>query len=198
MVLLLPVASSEEAIRAHTFLTPSEEAELAAIRHPTQRREWLACRAAIRQLTEQQGEPYKGLQKDVAGKPHLIGLPWYMSLSHTDGWAAAALHTYSRVGIDVEPIRAQLSRVVPRVLSAAEIAHANGQANRLAMYWCGKESLYKLVGQQGVSLRDHVYIEPFDNDATQLAGHVRVPNQLPETFRIYPYAVEPGLLTVAY
>ena len=155
---LQPIMDDEPTLRRGLPLTTSEQAELATISHPVQRIEWLACRVAIRQLVEAEGMTYAGLQKDEFGKPHLVGSPGHISLSHTAGWAAAVLHRFRPVGIDVEPIREQFRRVVPRVLSASEIAHANNDPKRLAVYWCAKEALYKLYGKRQLAFRENTCI----------------------------------------
>jgi len=195
--LLLPIVADEPDLKTGLPLTQPELDELALIRHLAQRTEWLACRVAIRQLVEQLGGVYTGLYKDDYGKPHLRGLPWSISLSHTTGWAAAVLHQSRPVGIDIEPIREQFQRVVPRTLSASEIAHAAGLPERLAVYWCAKESLYKLYGKRQLTFREHLHIDPFTDGATQLTGHVRLPGHT-ETLTICCYAIGPGLLAVAY
>ncbi|WP_288425197.1 4'-phosphopantetheinyl transferase superfamily protein [uncultured Spirosoma sp.] len=195
--LLLPIVADEPDLQAGLPLTQPELNELALIRHPAQRTEWLACRVAIRQLVEQLGGVYTGLYKDEYGKPHLRGLPWSISLSHTTGWAAAVLHQSRPVGIDIEPIREQFQRVVPRTLSASEIAHAAGLPERLAVYWCAKESLYKLYGKRQLTFREHLHIDPFTDGAIQLTGYVRLPDHT-ETLTICCYTIGPGLLAVAY
>ncbi|GAB4006136.1 hypothetical protein GCM10028808_07480 [Spirosoma migulaei] len=178
-------------------LTIVEREELARITHPSQRIEWLACRVAIRQLTEAQGLLYRGLQKDEFGKPSLIGTPWHISLSHTSGWAAAVLHRSRPVGIDIEPIREQFKRVVPRVLSAEENTHAANDPNRLAVYWCAKEALYKLYGKRQLTFREHLHVEPFTDGAEELIGHVRLPDH-EEQLTIRCFQAGPGLLAVAF
>lgn len=202
VAILRAITEDEPTLWVGLLLTVSEQEELASISHPAQRIEWLACRVAVRQLVEAQGMSYAGLQKDAFGKPHLVGSPWHISLSHTAGWAAAVLHRLRPVGIDIEPIRDQFRRVVPRVLSESEIAHAAGDANRLAVYWCAKEALYKLYGKRRLTFREHLHIEPFADHQDQLTGHVRLPdhekqpNVGPVTIRCF--RTGPGLLAVAY
>lgn len=194
---LRAITENESTLQERLSLTISEQEDLAGISHPAQRIEWLACRVAIRQLVEAQGMPYGGLQKDEFGKPHLVDSPWHVSLSHTAGWAAAVLHRSRPVGIDIEPIRDQFRRVVPRVLSESEIAHAAGDPNRLAIYWCAKEALYKLYGKRQLTFRDHLHVEPFADHAEQLIGYVYLPNhEVQLTIRCFQAG--PGLLAVAY
>nr|WP_262923924.1 4'-phosphopantetheinyl transferase superfamily protein [Spirosoma liriopis] len=178
-------------------MTAPEQEDLAGINHPAQRVEWLACRVAVKSLVEAQGLAYAGLQKDEYGKPHLIGAPWHISLSHTGGWAAAVLHRTRPVGIDIEPIREQFRRVVPRVLSEDEISHAAGEPNRLAVYWCAKEALYKLYGKRQLTFRDHLHVEPFADGDDHLVGHVRLPDHEAQ-LTIRCFQVGPGLLALAF
>lgn len=194
---LRSITEEEPTLLSGLLLTDAEQIDLGGISHPAQRVEWLACRVAVRQLIEAQGIPYRGLQKDEFGKPHLIGTSWHISLSHTSGWAAVALHRSRPVGIDVEPIRDQFRRVVPRVLSASEIAHAAGEPSRLAVYWCAKEALYKLYGKRQLTFREHLHVEPFADGADYLTGHVRLPDH-EEKLTIQCFTAGPGLLAVAY
>lgn len=197
MAALQAITEDEPTLRAGLHLADGEQEELAGITHPTQRIEWLACRVVIRQLIEAQGGQYQGLQKDKYGKPFPIGLPWHISLSHTSGWAAAAVHQSRPVGIDIEPIREQFRRVVPRVLSADENAHAADDPNRLAIYWCAKEALYKLYGKRQLTFREHLHIDPFIDQADYLTGHVRLPDHQ-EQLTIRCIQTGPGLLAVAF
>lgn len=191
------IAEDEPTLRSALTLTPDEAADLATIAHPTQRVEWLACRVALRSLVEKQGILFVGTEKDGFGKPHLIGDAGFISVSHTEGWAAATFHRTRPVGLDIEPIREQLARVVPRVLSSAENAHAAGQLARLATYWCAKEAMYKRYGKRGLTFRDHLQIEPFQDGAATLTAHVRLPDYV-EALEIHIRNVAPGLLAVAF
>lgn len=211
------ITESETDLIRQLTLTTDEQADLAGIAHPGQRVEWLACRVALKTLIESQGRTYTCLWKDAFGKPHLCNLPGestlgestlgdstpgestlgHVSLSHTPGWATAVWHRTRPVGLDVEPIRDQFTRVVPRVLSPPEIADANGQPDRLAVYWCAKEALYKLYGKRQLTFREHLHVDPFPTGATYLTGHVRLPDH-EETLSLHCLHLEPGLVIVAW
>ncbi|MBO0948006.1 4'-phosphopantetheinyl transferase family protein [Fibrella forsythiae] len=191
------ISETETALSGQLRLTDDEQLDLGGIAHPGQRLEWLACRIALKTLVESMGGCYTGLWKDEFGKPHLRNLAGHISLSHTPGWAAAVWHQARPVGLDIEPIRDQFTRVVPRVLSASEIADANGQPDRLAVYWCAKEALYKLYGKRQLTFREHLLVDPFPTGATYLTGHVRLPDHQ-ETVALYCLHVEPGLVIVTY
>lgn len=197
VAVLQAITADEPTLRTGLPLTDAECSELSLITHPAQRVEWLASRVAIRNLAEAQRIVYQGLQKDEFGKPSLIGASQQISLSHTGGWAAAVLHRTKPVGIDIEPIREQFRRVVPRVLSASEISHAADDPNRLAVYWCAKEALYKLYGKRKLTFREHLLIEPFPDNADVVVGHVRLPDH-EEQLTIRCFRTGPGLLAIAY
>ena len=196
-VVLWEIQEDEPTLSTNLPLTPEEQTDFDGISHPIQRVEWLACRVALQQLIKQSGHQYEGLFKDEFGKPHLINLPGHVSISHTSGWAAAAWHDNRPVGIDIEPLRTQFSRVVPRVLSELEIEHAAGNLQRLAMYWCAKEALYKLYGKRHLTFREHLHVDPFEDAATELIGHVRLPDHY-EQLQIYCFHTGPGLMAVAF
>jgi 4'-phosphopantetheinyl transferase len=197
------ILEDEPTLRRHLHLSDEEISDLERIAHPGQRVEWLACRVALKGLIKEAGFPYMGLVKDQYGKPHLDSvvrgafLPGHVSLSHTPGWAVAVWHHERPVGVDVEPIRDQFVRVVPRVLSETEIADANAQPDRLAVYWCAKEAMYKLYGKRQLTFREHLLVEPFASGATYLTGHVSLPDKT-TTVQIHCLRLEPGLVAVAY
>ncbi len=196
-VALWQITETEPDLAKDLPLTTNEAAELAGVVHPMQRVEWLASRVAMRWLAGQLGLSYAGLVKDEFGKPHLRGSSGQVSLSHTTGWAAAAFHPTLPVGLDIEPLREQFGRVVPRVLSATEIAHASGNISRLAVYWCAKEALYKLYGKRKLTFREHLLVDPFQDGQTELTGHVRLPDYL-ATVAVHCHPAGPGLLAVAF
>jgi 4'-phosphopantetheinyl transferase len=191
------ITEDEPTLAGRLTLTDEEQADLAGIAHPGQRLEWLACRVALKMLVEAHGQTYTCLRKDEFGKPHLCRLLGHISLSHTPGWATAVWHQTRPVGLDIEPIRDQFTRVVPRVLSPSEIIDANGLPDRLAVYWCAKEALYKLYGKRHLTFREHLLVDPFPTGAILLTGHVRLHDHQ-ETLQIHCLHVEPGLIAVAF
>lgn len=199
--LLWKIEEDEGTLRIGLPLTEPELDDLEGITHPAQRTEWVACRVAMRTLAESKGQTYQGLYKDEFGKPHLINntgeQPGHISLTHTAGWAAVVWHASRPVGIDIEPLREQFLRVVPRVLSESEMAHAGQNLMRLAVYWCAKEALYKLYGKRQLTFREHLIIEPFADGSQQLTGHVRLPDH-EEELTICCRPTGPGLLAVAF
>ena len=121
--------------------------------------EWLAARILVRRLV--------GYWVDVCyasdGKPMLADDSRFLSISHTDGYVAVALHSKYNVGVDVETIGAKVQRLYKRILGAAEIDALDRTNETVAMllHWSAKESFYKIVGNRGGSYAANFSVSPF-------------------------------------
>lgn len=129
---------------------------------PFKRLEWLAGRLLIRTLVEKAGLIYKGLYKDKFGKPFLCEYDHSISLSHSYPYVAAQLDQFHPVGIDVEQPKEKLLKIAHRVLNEEEIKDAGTNIQKHCIYWCAKESLYKIYGKRGLAFSEHMSIQPFE------------------------------------
>jgi 4'-phosphopantetheinyl transferase len=148
--------------------TTETENELAGEEHcPTditnvvKRTEWNAGRMLMKNLVEKAGLVYHGIYKDDFGKPFLKDHPHQISLSHSHPHVAAQLNLNKPVGIDIEQPKAKLLKIAQRIFSPPEVADAGADLVKNCIYWCAKESLYKIYGQRGLSFMEHLYIAPF-------------------------------------
>lgn len=148
------------------------QAELDRISHPQKKREWLASRMLIKTLAEQFGINYVGIHKDEHGKAFLIDNDSHISITHTSEFVAVAINPAAAVGIDMEKMDAKLQRTSRKYLSPPEFDHASGEMERLCMYWCAKEALYKLYGKKKISFRDSIFIQPFATGDVLLQGQL--------------------------
>lgn len=129
----------------------------------------LSVRLALDTLLKQLGLPIVPLFKDERGRPFLENSALYISFSHTRYFASVALSTSFPIGIDIEMIRPKLAVVQEKALTNKEAEHADGCLEKLAIYWCAKEALYKILeNQQGYNFKK-VFIEPFQ---LQTEGHI--------------------------
>jgi phosphopantetheinyl transferase len=142
---------------------------LQSIRHEGKKVESIAVRVLAQTLLTYWQLPYLGIRKDNCDKPHLAGYNFSISVSHTSRYAAAIIHRKQKVGIDIEQIKTKLIKVAPKFLSPAELIHTGTNLERLCIYWCAKEVLYKKHGKKNLSLKDEIYIHPFHHT---LAGPV--------------------------
>ena len=181
----------ETADQLRQALSPNETdlAALAAVHHPQKQREFMASRLLARQLVESWGVSYGGVAKLAHDKPALVGLPFGVSLAHTSVngalWAAAIVHHRATVGIDLDQDRPQLRAVQHKFLSDGELAQARAQPDKLALYWCAKEVLYKMHPGRQVSFRQHLRVEPFvAADPGQLRASIAV-QEPPRPYTVY-------------
>lgn len=131
------------------------------IHRTSKRLEWLAGRILLKRLLANSGLMYHGLRKDAFGKPFLDGYPHPISLSHSYPYVAAQIDLQKEVGIDVEQPKDKLLRIAHRVLDATEEADAGKDITKNCVYWCAKETLYKIYGQRGLTFSKHLRIQPF-------------------------------------
>ena len=149
--------SSEELLRRLAgrgcLLLPAE------IHTEKRRQEWLAARVLLKELT---GEATPIAYRDD-GAPYLPEKNLHISISHTKGFAAVVVSDRCAVGIDIEYLSDRIRKVRDRFLRPEEEAmiDAGHETEHLLLCWCAKETLFKLPGQRGVDIREHLHVFPF-------------------------------------
>lgn len=156
------IGEEEEELLHQLSLSKDEENELAGLKLPQRRLEWLASRLLVKQLAQQHQMPAVELIKDQWGKPLLAGSSSYISISHAYPYAAAILHEQQPVGIDIEKPRSQLLRIQHKFLNRDEQLCAEENPRKLCVYWAAKEALYKLYGKRELIFGEQILIQPFD------------------------------------
>lgn len=131
------------------------------ILNPIKRLEWLASRLLLQQVAQQFGLTYEGTIKDEFGKPFLKNLPHHISLSHSFPYVAVQLDVHHEIGIDLEQPKSKLLTIAHRVLSPAELMDAGTDVIKHCVYWCAKETLYKVYGKKGLQFSHHLRVSPF-------------------------------------
>ena len=138
---------------------PEEQANfLHKVTAEGRRKERLASRVLLKTLT--------GTEPQVAyhpsGAPFLTDRPFHVSISHTQGYAAAILGT-SPTGIDIEYRSNRVLRIRSRFMTPEEDLCIDPvhTVDHLLLHWCAKETLFKIIGQDEVDFRAHLYVHPF-------------------------------------
>lgn len=140
----------------------------ADITHPRKQLEWSAGRRLAKHLMSTIGLEYQGITKNRYGKPHLIGHPEQLSLSHSYPYVACYLHGTHSVGIDLEQPREKLRHIAARVFTEQELGEASGDLTRLCVIWCAKEALVKVHGKKDLVFRKNLAISAF---SAEKQGH---------------------------
>lgn len=144
------------------FTSTIEERPESNIVNATKRLEWLAGRVLLQQLTEQFGLEYQGTTKNEFGKPFLKNLPHHISLSHSFPYVAAQIDLHFEIGIDLEQPKSKLLNIAHRVLSPTELIDAGTDVVKHCVYWCAKETMYKVYGKKGLHFSNQLLVKPFE------------------------------------
>ena len=143
--------------------TPSDELEeISFIASESLRKQRLAVRALLNELFDE--KVY--LSHHDNGKPYIENSAMNISITHTNRYVAVILHPTEDVGIDCESLDRDFSAVKKKALSEDEIEEVEEideeQRNeQLALYWCAKEAIYKMMSQYKVDFAEQIEIEDF-------------------------------------
>ncbi len=140
--------------------TPSDEMEeISFIRSESLRKQRLAVRALLNTMFDD--KVY--LSHHDNGKPYIENNPVNISITHTAKYVAVILHEEENVGIDIESLDRDFSVVEKKALSEDEIEDLEDEKRneQLAIYWCAKEAIFKLLSRYNVDFAEQIEIERF-------------------------------------
>lgn len=127
-------------------LSPDDMAAYDAVSSESRRREFLTVRVMAASVLGH------SVSHRDNGAPFLSGDSRRVSFSHTSGFVAMALDR-KPVGVDVELLSRDVSRVADRVFAGEERAVADD-----VTLWCAKEAVYKACGRERVDFRRDIRI----------------------------------------
>jgi 4'-phosphopantetheinyl transferase len=131
---------------------------------PKRKREFIATRLLKHELF-----PDTEILYNELGAPHLSSGP-YISISHAPGVAGIAFCRDYPIGFDLEPIREKVHRIKDKFLHSTEKQFPDSNdTEALITIWSAKESLYKLMGEEGVIFAEDLYVEFLESP--HLIGH---------------------------
>lgn len=166
------ITESEEELRAE-LSHPELFAKKVERLKPGSRRllEVLAVRRAMKEL-------FYGTEKEVLyteeGAPYLPHGP-FISISHTDGYAAVIASEEAPVGIDIERRGNRVQKVVshflrPEEIAVLEMSMVNSQSSTvdsellLHLAWSAKETAFKILGKAYYDLQNLTTVQYLDLD----------------------------------
>lgn len=104
------------------------------------------------------------LLKDEFGKPYLIPQNVEINYSHTAKRLFWGEHLSKRIGVDIETLRPQLTKIKHKFCREDELVFVpqDNELPYLLAIWSAKESIYKAYGKKEVDFREHMQIFKFD------------------------------------
>ena len=153
------ITETEEELKALSATPADEMEEISFIGSESLRKQRLAVRALLNALFDE--KVY--LSHHDNGKPYLENNPVNISITHTDKYVAVILHEEQDCGIDIESLDRDFSAVEKKALSEDEIEDLEDEKRneQLAIYWCAKEAIFKLLSRYNVDFAEQIEVERF-------------------------------------
>lgn len=130
---------------------------------------------SVRCLLELAGYSDQDLYYSTSGKPNLIDAK-HISITHSFDYAALIISS-KNVGIDLELQRNKILKVRDKFSCNDENPPFKTDSEQdLILYytiiWSAKEAIYKFYSQEGLSLKEAIFIAPFDLNSKTLTAKV--------------------------
>ncbi|MBR6002641.1 MAG: 4'-phosphopantetheinyl transferase superfamily protein [Bacteroidales bacterium] len=153
------ITETEEELMALSSIPSDEMEEISFIRSESMRKQRLAVRALLEEMFEE--KVY--LSHHDNGKPYIENDATNISITHTNKYVAVILHPTEDVGIDIESLDRDFTAVEKKALSEDEIDDLDDEKRneQLAIYWCAKEAIFKLVSVYNVDFAEQIEVEHF-------------------------------------
>ena len=153
------ITETEEQLKEMSSTPTDEMEEISFIKSESLRKQRLAVRALLNSLFDE--KVY--LSHHDNGKPYLENNPVNISITHTEKYVAVILHEEEDCGIDVESLDRDFSAVEKKALSEDEIEDLEDDKRneQLAIYWCAKEAIFKLLSRYNVDFAEQIEVERF-------------------------------------
>jgi 4'-phosphopantetheinyl transferase len=143
--------------RIHLF--PGEQERLDSFGSYSRKIEWLSVRVLLRQLTGKVTTIIYNSER----KPFIKGNSYQISISHSHNLTAILLSREKKVGLDLEYMSHEISRLESKFINNHEFITRNGnQKFHLYIHWCAKEAMYKICDKQNISLRQDITLHKFE------------------------------------
>ena len=153
------ITETEEELKELSMTPTDEMEEISFIRSESLRKQRLAVRALLNTLFDD--KVY--LSHHDNGKPYIENDAINISISHTERFVAVILHKEENVGIDIESLDRDFSVVEKKALAEDEIDDLEDEKRneQLAIYWCAKEAIFKLLSVYNLDFAEQIEIERF-------------------------------------
>lgn len=161
-------------------LSPEEMERVKGFRSNSRKIEFLSVRALLQEMA--------GVEKRIVynenRKPFIQDKSAHISISHSNNLTSLILGRKEKVGIDLEYMSHNISRLAFKFINKHEYITRNRKFRRYHLYihWCAKEALYKICDKEGINIQKDIIISPFElRDSGTIYGHV-YNDRMDETF----------------
>ncbi|WP_420570733.1 4'-phosphopantetheinyl transferase family protein [Kordia sp.] len=169
-VLIWKIEESFEELNRDIKLTNHCQQRLDGMRSEIHQRGFLS----VRHLLAEFGYTDFDLYYDENGKPHLKDGK-QISITHSFNFSAIIVSDTIPVGIDIEKQRDKILRIAHKFTPLQEyntIANHEALVRKVTIVWGGKEAIYKVYAEKGLSFLKHIDIDDFSMEASKTKGTV--------------------------
>jgi 4'-phosphopantetheinyl transferase len=145
--------------------------------------EFLSVRALLSELLGKEA----GIVYNKNNKPFLKDGSRFISISHSHRLTAILLSTNEKVGIDLEYMSSNISKIAFKFINRKEKITSETEKRKYHLYlhWCAKEALYKICDKEGISIRKNITIEPFEvKESGEIKGKVHT-DKINDSFDLF-------------
>jgi len=169
-VLIWKIEESFEELNRAIKLTNHCQQRLNGMRSEIHQRGFLS----VRHLLAEVGYTDFDLYYDDKGKPHLLDGK-YISITHSYNFSGIIVSDAIPVGIDIEKQRDKILSIAHKFTPLEEyntIANHEALIRKITIVWGGKESIYKVYAEKGLSFLKHIDINDFSMEDSHTKGTV--------------------------
>ncbi|MFN0201799.1 MAG: 4'-phosphopantetheinyl transferase family protein [Bacteroidia bacterium] len=184
------IEESEPYFMTRLNLYENEQTRLSRINNGQKRLEWLSSRLCLKNLLKIRHKVES--LNNPEGRPYLSDNSHHISYSHSHGYAAAVASHKHEVAIDIELFSKKYNpELSHKFMDKRELEYFQKHKDPHFFYliWSAKETLFKIQGKKGVSLRQHIHIQIEDFSLRQngkITGYIETEN----TKRYYEISYE--------
>jgi len=169
-VFIWKIEESFEALSKGVSLTRNSKERVENMRSDLHKRGFMS----VRHLLAEFGYVDSDLFYDDLGKPHLKDGK-YISITHSFIFSGIIVSDVIHVGVDIEKQRDKIIKIAHKFTQMEAyktLTNHEALVRKLTIVWGGKESLYKIYEQEGLSFLQHIDIQDFYFDDTQTKGTI--------------------------
>lgn len=153
------IDESLDFFQAYYPVNALEQPHLDSISHPHKQLEWYASRTTVATVCRHLNVPYMGTVRQMDNKPFLCDENGHISISHAHDYAASIMDMDAVCGIDIEKIDPKILAIRKKYLFESEYSD---RPDVMTIYWCIKETGYKMHPSKGISLKEDILVQPFE------------------------------------
>ncbi len=156
------ILEASHELRPFLIFSKSEEEFIHRISNEDRRTQWMASRVLLKRLINTTS--FVDIYVDQYGRPEVQNFDYRMSISHSKHYAAVIISERYTVGVDIESMRHDMSRLKNKFMRPDELAGMPRELelNYVQLHWSAKEVMYKIYYRRKLDFRDHMGVEPFD------------------------------------